>query len=73
MLLEASVCINNNNYLFHIMLLFVPSPIMLQFKENVDARHSIVEVYDKTGTDSHIFAVSFKDLVDDIIAEYYKL
>lgn len=44
-----------------------------KFKENADARHSIVEVYDKTGTDSHIFAVSFKDFVDDIIAEYNKL
>ena len=44
-----------------------------KFKENADARHSIVEVYDKTGTDSHIFAISFKDFVDDIIAEYNKL
>ena len=44
-----------------------------KFKENADARHSLIEVYDTTGTDSHIFAVSFKDLVDDIIAEYNKL
>lgn len=44
-----------------------------KFKENADARHSIVEVYDRSGVNSHIFAISFKDFVDDIIAEYNKL
>ena len=44
-----------------------------KINENADARHTVVKVLDKSGTNSTIFAVSFKDLVDDIIAEYNKL
>lgn len=43
------------------------------FSSNEDARHTIVDVKDRSGTNSHLYSISFKDFVDDILAEYNKL
>ena len=41
--------------------------------ERNSTKSRIVDGVDTDGKDSHVYMIHFKDLVDDILAEYWKL